>query len=944
VQKFDSEGEYRSQITTDLSNPVGVAVDPSGNLYVADQGTGAVEKFDASGAFVAAIGSGTSPHSVATDSAGDLFAFVSAPEPEVLEYSPAGAQIETIGAGSLGLSFGNPGIAFGDTASSLYVAQSEKSEAWVFLHPTPPTLGKELTADVGTAEAKLGALVGPGGLETSYQFEYDTREYREGEASHGQTAPIPAGNAGAGVQQSTVWATVFGLQPGTTYHYRVTVSNELGTVTGLDQTFTTGTPEQASCPNEQLRTGFSADLPDCRAYELVTPPNNLSAQPDPRFETGFAGNHASSDGDRLSYYAENILPGSQSAGWSYLATRGPDGWTSENLTPPQNGYYGFECDRLGLGAVGFATDLASVVIADGGNQVAGEGFFGGGCGSPGPELVNGEPRGVRNLFLRDNENDTYQLIDVTPPGVAPTEPEYLGGSSDLSLVVFNARAQLTTNAPGGVDLYAWSGGVVHLVSVLPDGTPVTGVLTGVQTLEKHVISADGSRVFFTAGGSLYVRENPGAEQSALEGERCTEPAKACTVRLDISQGSSGGGHFQEASADGSRVFFTDTSRLTADSTAEPSEPDLYECELPEETGGACKLTDLTVAKAGEHADVQKVIGASEDGSYVYFLAHGALSGSQANEHGETAQHGHGNLYLYHAGTITFIATLPENNGGCVTEGCSRVSPNGAFMAFQSSKSLTGYDNVNVTTGVADGEIFLYDAAANSLACASCNPSGQPPASNVGTNGHTGNVDGIPSGGAYMERRSGGAPHYLTDSGRLFFETGDALLPQDTNGQFNVYEFEPDGVGSCAAAGGCAYLISTGTDSRDSSFIDASANGNDVFLRQYQKLVPKDTQEEARTLYDARVDGGFPEPSVPPACTTADSCRVAPAPQPAIFGAPSSSTFSGAGNVAPTLVASKKTTKKTVKCKRGFVRKHNKCVKQKKAKKAKRASNKRRTNS
>ena len=61
-------------------------------------------------------------------------------------------------------------------------------------------------------------------------------------------------------------------RPGRTYHYRVVASNELGTVYGPDQTFTTLTAEQAACPNEQMRGGFSGRLPDCRAYELVTPP------------------------------------------------------------------------------------------------------------------------------------------------------------------------------------------------------------------------------------------------------------------------------------------------------------------------------------------------------------------------------------------------------------------------------------------------------------------------------------------------------------------------------------------------------------------------------------------------------------------------------------------------------------------------------------------------
>ena len=92
---------------------------------------------------------------------------------------------------------------------------------------------------MATSEAKLGALVNPGGIATTYRFEYDTREYREGEAPHGQSAPFPEGSVGEGFASRTVWAAASGLAPGTTYHYRVVATNELGTIYGPDQTFTT---------------------------------------------------------------------------------------------------------------------------------------------------------------------------------------------------------------------------------------------------------------------------------------------------------------------------------------------------------------------------------------------------------------------------------------------------------------------------------------------------------------------------------------------------------------------------------------------------------------------------------------------------------------------------------------------------------------------------------
>ena len=168
---------------------------------------------------------------------------------------------------------------------------------------------------------------------------------------------------------------------------------------------------------------------------------------------------------------------------------------------------------------------------------------------------------------------------------------------------------------------------------------------------------------------------------------------------------------------------------------------------------------------------------------------------------------------------------------------------------------------------------------------------------------------------------------LTDAGQVFFETNEALVPSDTNGQRDVYEYEGAG----------AHLISSGTSSFETALEDVSENGNNVFFRSNQQLVPQDNQEGQIVTYDARVDGGFAEPSSPPPCTTADACRTPVLPQPSVYGAPASQTFSGLGNLAPLVAKPKATPKaKPVKCKKGFVKKKGKCVK-KPAKKAKKST-------
>jgi hypothetical protein len=141
--------------------------------------------------------------------------------------------------------------------------------------------------------------------------------------------------------------------------------------------------------------------------------------------------------------------------------------------------------------------------------------------------------------------------------------------------------------------------------------------------------------------------------------------------------------------------------------------------------------------------------------------------------------------------------------------------------------------------------------------------------------------------------------YLSDEGRLFFNSPVGLVPGDGNGKEDVYEFEPAGAG-CAQPTGCQALISSGASSDESAFLDASATGEDVFFMTSSKLVSADA-DEAFDVYDAHVcSTAVPCPSdaavsAPSSCTSADSCRAAPAAQPSIFGAPASATFSGSGN-------------------------------------------------
>jgi hypothetical protein len=175
-----------------------------------------------------------------------------------------------------------------------------------------------------------------------------------------------------------------------------------------------------------------------------------------------------------------------------------------------------------------------------------------------------------------------------------------------------------------------------------------------------------------------------------------------------------------------------------------------------------------------------------------------------------------------------------------------------------------------------------------------------------------------------------ASRVLSDSGRLFFDSADSLVPQDVNKSVDVYEYEPPPRGAAEApendtctsesatyssrSGGCVSMISSGQGGGASEFVDASASGDDVFFTTIDKLVKADT-DSVSDMYDASVCGTgesvgetkthacLPKPGVAtPPCESTDSCRVTAPAQPGVFGAPPSATFSGAGNATPAVAA------------------------------------------
>jgi hypothetical protein len=749
--------------------------------------------------------------------------------------------------------------------------------------PDPPAVGRAYATAVESTTAAVNAKINPEGAQTSYHFQYATLAEFEahGFSNAAETAEMPLGTGNSDLVGS---AQFTGLLQDTTYVYRPVAINVVETVIGAQGELHTRVPSPpgSACSNEALRIGAAAALPDCRAYEQVTPTQKSNQDGVNDEETIFTP-MVSIEGNRAAYFSFGSFAGSPAPNPTYLATSSPTGWSSESIIPRQ----GVQKSIITACAPqyrAYSPDLSFGILENGINQ----GLIG--CATNEPSIVPTEPQGSTNLFLRDNATGTYQLINVTAPGVTPADAGFEGGSPDLQYVVFNENAPLTPDATGGNMLYEWSAGGVKLIGLIPVGpatscsgsecTPVQGARIGSGAsgfgstdLIANAVSSDGSGVFFKAAGKLYVRD----------GNTTTE------VDSSHGPGSSGGGKFWTATSDGSSVYFTDTSRLTAN--ASPSGADLYRYEVESD-----QLTDLTPdSNDTGGAAVQGVLGAGGDGSYLYFVADGVLS-TVANSQGESATVGQPNLYVTHGATTIFIGTLAPGGGlngdGSDWEGSdarasstSRVTPDGKTLAFNSIRSLTGYDNTDEQTEDADVEVFLYEAESNSLGCPSCNPTGARP---IGPSQLEGSEPRLrntaPNSGTATDNML--LPRNLSENeSRLFFDSGDALVPADTNGKKDVYEYE----------NGRDHLISSGSGGDNSSFYGASTSGDDAFFITRDQLVGQDTDGYV-DLYDARVDGGIagqnPPPASPPCSGEAckGSSTAAPAEQ-----SPGSSSFSGPGN-------------------------------------------------
>ncbi len=920
-------------------------------------------------------------------------------------FTPSGVLIQQLQEGELLKDAGGTGVAVDGATNEVLVGDDVKGRVDVFAPAAagPPAVEAHslVTASVTSSSVELKAAIDPDGAEVRYRFQYG--------ASICAASPSPCIDGQlrtlSGFGATKVKLAVSELAPSTTYRFRIIVEDLAGGSSAVES-------EEASFTTQA--SSSEAALADGRAWELVTPAAKHGSVILPLQEEGGLI-EAAADGGALAYVT---LGGGEAEAegergpepTQWIATRkkvgssGEDtGWSSQDIATRN------EAPAQGFDAGGpweyqfFSNDLSSAFV---------DPYY-----PESPVLLGGATE--RTPYIR--ENSTCQESSCFMPVVTPeddtAQPEvsfaafkdeqFETATPDMKHVVISSLVALTSNTATSDAqdwLYMFSPAApaaerLQLISVLPgagEAQPLAGesYVGGGAFFDRRMaataISANGQRVVWAHNGEqgevdhLYMRELAGEgkpaasyqvdqpDDSAVAPNACTEPA---------AEGKQGEPLFQTATADGSKVFFTDPQGLTEGApryegaTADPRYRELYvfEPEQPE----CDRVKDLAPSlEAGASAEIDGgVLGVGEDSESVtlYFVANGVLApgAPKGNCHATEASSDLLKCDLYVVrydkaskqwGAPRLIRQLSNednpdwgspksagNNTYSLKHQTARVSPNGRYLAFMSDQSLTGYDNTDASSGARDEEVYLYDDGTEKLVCASCNPDGAQPlgvfdeqygsGEGVGLvvdrpqtwepgesleGGSAGSAEGddpwlagsVPSWTLVGKNPAYNQSDYLSDEGRLFFNSADALVhvatPMRTEtihghaqtvGVENVYEYEQQGVGTCSEAnteGGCVSLISSGESEHESAFLDASENGEDVYFLTEQELTAQDSDTEF-DIYDARVcklAGSEPcatAPQPPGAPCAGETCK-APAPAPPTFEVPASASTGGTGNI------------------------------------------------
>jgi DNA-binding beta-propeller fold protein YncE len=791
----------------------------------------------------------------------------------------------------------------------------------------------DLSADPATlnVSATLNAKIDPKGFAAMYHFEYGTS------AAYGHTVPVPDGDLGSGLGDVAVSQHVAGLSADTTYHWRVVATSENGTTTGVDHTF--------------IYQSAGSALPDGRAYEMVTPPQkNAALIGDILF--GLPP-QVSADGSRVIASAVQCFAGAQSCsgvrvfvGSSYAFTRGAGGWQATALSPSSQSFDAVSPLR-------YSADAGTALFS---------------APRPGQE---------DHFYVRRADGSLVDVGPLTPPADGAQGPRLLSveASSDASHLVWESGFNSAHHFPAwpfdetvaGESLYEYAGfGGAQPSLVAVSGGQGSTDLIGRCGAHLDVVpggmSEDGSTVFFRVnecdGGSGVNTSRPvavdelfarvGGGEAGARTATISQPSGLSPTAADLGctsvacvENITNSSRFRAprlagASVDGSKAFFLSTQQLTDtasqdDNLSDNAATDPTSCNVTVGAGG-CNLYEYDFANPAGHelldvsaGDVSGagprvggVLAISPDGSHVYFVARGVLTGA-ANGQGQSAQEGAHNLYLFErdashpAGRVVFITRLPgsDSQEWAAVGRPANVTPDGRFLVFMSRGRLTADD----TSLSGASQVFRYDAAADSLIRVSVGEGGFNDNGNRSSATPCGLLCAedarIASG---YDGESRGDSSMSDDGSFVFFQSPVALtvralddvqIATAESGPVyaqNVYEWHA----------GHVYLISDAQDvSIDAGqsplcfplttsvcLLGADRSGANVFFSTADRLVAQDTDTEL-DYYDARVcTATDPCITAPPPSTACDGAACqAPGPAPPALLVAASVSFNGPGNAS-----------------------------------------------
>ena len=537
-----------------------VAVDSEGDIYVSDPNAFAVRVYAPSGEILTSIENVVFPFLAAPDRTGVTYA--GNPEIEVVEafgassYPPTGSTTYTpsplpftagaalavepgsdqvfssntistnkattvtqrasfaqgngqiVKFGAEQLTAGVAGIAVAGSGD-VYVATGAQVDRFGPLTTLPDAITETATdIDPATGSATLNGTVDSQGLGlTRCEFEYGPTPV------YGHTVECAGGvgAVGGGERPKPVTAKLTGLAPGS-YHFRLVVANANGEAApGGDMTFSTeAAPAPTSCPNEALRVGASALLPECRAYEMVSPVDKNGG----RVYAGYAFQTAAS-GNAIQFLSTASFAGAEANVLNaYIARRENGNWTTAAIDAPQ----------FNPGVILEVTSLASSENLEKTFQFSIR------------ALAPGAVEGNVNLYLRDNATGARSLIATHPQNPAlDNEVDfngrqlYVGGTPDWSRLFLTSRAAFTPDAiEGEPNSYEYADGQLRLV------TPAAANPLPYANELGALVSADGSSVDFVRQGSLF---RYGVGEGTLT-ELTTEPNPEVLKLVSVSEDGS----------------------------------------------------------------------------------------------------------------------------------------------------------------------------------------------------------------------------------------------------------------------------------------------------------------------------------------------------------------------------------------------------------------------